>query len=90
MKQDENSSKGTSLINERQWKYLKKLYGMTPREIQVAILTCEGFDNKKIGKALKIKQGTVKTHLRNIYRRVRVNNKILLLLKFVNDVKLLK
>ena len=90
MKQNKDSSKRISLINEKQWKYLKKLYKMTPREVQVAILTCEGLNNNEISKALKIKHGTVKTHLRNVYRRVRVNNKILLLLKFVNDVKSLK
>ncbi len=78
--------KKVSLFSEKQWKYLGKLYRMTPREIQVAMLTCKGFNNNEISKALKIKHGTVKTHLRNVYRRVRVNNKILLLLKFVEDI----
>ena len=59
---------------------------MTPRELQVAILVCRGFNNDEIAKALKIRHGTVKTHLRNIYRRVRVKSKITLLLKFVEDI----
>lgn len=74
------------LLDEKQWLYLKKRYHMTPRELQVAILVCRGFNNDEITKALKIRHGTVKTHLRNIYRRVRVKNKITLLLKFVEDV----
>lgn len=72
------------LLDEKQWSYLQKRYHMTPRELQVARLICEGFNNEDIAKALKIKHGTVKTHLRNIYRRVRVKNKITMLLKFVD------
>jgi len=74
------------LLDEKQWLYLKKRYHMTPREIQVAILVCRGFNNNEIAKSLKIKHGTVKTHLRNLYRRVRVKSKILLLLRLVDDV----
>ena len=77
---------GGLLLDEKQWLYLEKRYQMTPRELQVAILVCRGFNNNEIAKALKIRHGTVKTHLRNIYRRVRVKSKILLLLKFVEDV----
>ncbi len=73
-----------ALLDERQWSYLQKRYHMTPRELQVARLVCEGFNNEDIARALKIKHGTVKTHLRNIYRRVRVKNKITMLLKFVD------
>ena len=61
---------------------------MTPRELQIAILVCRGFNNREISKALNIKQGTIKTHLRNIYRRVRVKTKITLLLKFIEDINI--
>ena len=74
------------LLDEIQWLYLKKRYNMTPRELQVAILVCRGFSNDEIAKALKIRHGTVKTHLRNIYRRTRVKSKVLLLLRFVEDI----
>jgi len=74
------------LLDEKQWLHLKDRYHMTPRELQVAILVCRGFNNDEIAKALKIRHGTVKTHLRNIYRRVRVKSKITLLLKFVEDI----
>ena len=74
------------LLNEKQWLYLKERYHMTTRELQVAILVCRGFNNDEIAKFLKIKHGTVKTHLRNLYRRVRVKSKILLLLRLVDDV----
>lgn len=74
------------LLDEKQWLFLKKRYNLTPRELQVAILICRGFSNDEVANALKMKHGTVKTHLRNIYRRTRVKSKILLLLRFVEDV----
>ena len=36
--------------------------------------------------ALDIRQGTVKTHIKNIYRRIRVKNKVELLLRFMADI----
>ena len=69
------------ILDEKQWLYLKERYHMTTRELQVAILVCRGFNNNEIAKSLKIRHGTVKTHLRNLYRRVRIKSKILLLLK---------
>jgi len=74
-------------LNEKQWLYIQTRYDMSPRELQVAKLVCQGFSNEDIAKDLKIKHGTVKTHLRNIYRRIRVKNKIALLLKFMGDVR---
>lgn len=74
------------LLDEKQWSFLRDRYHMTPRELQVAILVCQGFNNDEVAKALKIKHGTVKTHLRNLYRRTRVKSKITLLLRFAEDV----
>lgn len=76
-----------ALLDEKEWSYLQKQYHMSPREFQVAKLVCQGFNNEEIGKALKIKPGTVNTHLRNVYRRIRVKNKITLLLKLVDAAR---
>jgi DNA-binding NarL/FixJ family response regulator len=73
-----------SLLNDEHWSYIRKQYSMSPRELQVARLVCEGFNNDEIADSLKITQGTIKTHIRNIYRRIRVKNKIEMLLKFVD------
>lgn len=75
-----------AIFGERQWSYLKERYHLTSREVQVAILVCQGYDNDNISHILGIQQGTVKTHVRNVYRRVRVKNKISLLLKFLGDI----
>lgn len=74
-----------ALLDEKHWLYIQRRYHMGSRELQVAKLVCQGFNNDEIAKALKIRTGTVKTHIRNIYRRIRVKNKIEMLLKFVND-----
>ena len=76
----------TGLFDEEQWSYLQKRYQITPRELQIAKFVCQGFNNEQIAEALRIKHGTVKSHLRNVYRRVRVRNKILLLLRFLADI----
>ncbi|MFA5238847.1 MAG: helix-turn-helix transcriptional regulator [Phycisphaerae bacterium] len=73
------------LIDEEHWAYVQKRYHMSPRELQVAKLVCRGFSNGDIAGELKIKGGTAKTHLRNIYRRIRVKNKIAMLLKFIEQ-----
>ena len=73
------------LLDDEHWAYIQRRYHMSPREIQVAELVCRGFSNGDIAKELKIKHGTAKTHLRNIYRRVRVKNKITMLLKLVGQ-----
>jgi len=73
------------LLNKCQWSYLKRRYKMTPRETQIAQLICQGLGNEEIAKRLKIKHGTVKTHVRNLYRKLWVHNKISMLLRFVED-----
>ena len=79
-------SKHNILLNKNQWPYLKRHYRLTNREFQVGKLVCRGYTNKEIAETLTINPGTVKTHLLNIYRKVRVTSKIALLLTFANDV----
>ena len=76
---------GMTLLDDRHWSYLQRRYYISPRELQVARLICYGFNNAEIAKDLNIKRGTVKTHVRNIYRRIRVKNKLELLLTFLRD-----
>ena len=72
------------LLNQKQWAYVQNLYNLTPRERQIAELVCKGLRNGNIAKSLSIKPGTVKTHTRNIYRKIHVKSKIAMLLRFVN------
>lgn len=72
-------------IGPKGWSFLQKKYHFTPRELQLAIAVCRGCNNKQAAEKLRIKEYTAETHLRNVYRKVGVNKKILLLLKFIED-----
>ena len=78
------------LLSHRQWLYLQKRFHITERELEVASLICRGFNNAEVAEKLGITPGTAKTHLRNLYKRVRVKSKIELLLRFVEDASLLE
>lgn len=73
-------------LDEKQWRYIQRRYRMSPRELQVAKLVCQGFTNGDMAEKLKVKPGTVKTHLRSIFGKTRVRNKITMLLRFMDDV----
>lgn len=75
------------LLDDRQWAFVQSRYDLTPRERQIAELICQGLRSCNIARNLRIKPGTVKTHTRNIYRKVRVKSKIAMLLKFVSDTR---
>jgi len=75
------------LLDKKQWSYVQNLYNLTPREREIAEQICQGLGNGGIAKNLRIRPGTVKTHTRNIYRKVRVKNKIAMLLRFLTDVR---
>lgn len=83
------SSQGRTvpLLGEKQWSYLQRRYELTPREVQIADLVCQGYRNSNIAKSLNIQPATVQAHVRNIYRKVRVRSKINMLLKFVDEAR---
>ena len=74
------------LLDERQWLYIQRRYHMSPREVQIAQLVCQGLTNGDIATKLKVKLGTVKTHLRSIFGKTHARNKITMLLRFMDDV----
>ena len=81
------SSSKNVLIDHKDWIYVQNRYRLTPRERQIAELICQGLKNNGIARNLRIRPGTVKTHLRNIYRKVRVESKIAMLLQFVEEAR---
>ena len=74
------------LFNKEQWSYIKRRYKISARELEISMLICRGFTNKEIANDLQIVLGTVKTHTRNIYRKVRVKSKIAMLLRFMDYI----
>jgi len=49
--------------------------GLTRREAQIAVLVSRGLPNKAVAWQLGVREGTVKVHLHNIYRKLRVSNR---------------
>jgi DNA-binding CsgD family transcriptional regulator len=79
----ENSGERDMVFNTKQWEYLRKIWHLTPREVEVAKLVCDGIDNEQIGKKLSIEYNTVRAHLGNIFRKVGVKGKAGVVLEFI-------
>ncbi len=75
------------IFSESQWGLLGEKYCLTARELQISKLVCRGGNNESIAKELDICDGTVKTHIRNIYRKTWVHNKVSMLLLFMEDCR---
>jgi DNA-binding NarL/FixJ family response regulator len=51
------------------------LHNLTKREVEILKLVAQGLTNEEIGKKVFISEKTVKTHLTNIFAKLRVNNR---------------
>jgi DNA-binding NarL/FixJ family response regulator len=58
---------------------------LTRREMQVTRLVSHGLANKVIAEQLGLREGTVKIHLHNIYRKLRVPNRTVLMLNWMAE-----
>ena len=75
------------VFKAKQWEYLRKRWHLTPREVEVAKLVCDGMDNKQIGKKLHIKYNTARSHLGNMFRKVGVKSKAGIILEFIRRLQ---
>ncbi|MBI5163893.1 MAG: response regulator transcription factor [Magnetospirillum sp.] len=51
------------------------LAGLTPRERDILDMIVDGAPNKVIARTLELQEVTVKAHLRNIFRKIKVSNR---------------
>ena len=56
---------------------------LTRREAEVARLVSQGLANKAVAGQLGVREGTVKIHLHNIYRKLHVSNRAELILSAI-------
>ena len=61
---------------------------LTSRELQIAVLKAQGFDNKAIGRRLGISSFTVSTHLTRVYSKLAVTSRATLAARIVGTVAL--
>jgi len=58
---------------------------LTKREAEVYRLASQGLANKAVAGRLGVREGTVKVHLHNIYRKLRISNRAGLILSAIAD-----
>ena len=58
---------------------------LTRRELEILRLVAEGMTNEEIGKKIFISEKTVKTHLTNIFDKLKVNNRFKAALMIMGD-----
>ncbi len=75
------------VFKAKQWEYLSKCWHLTPREVEVAKLVCDGLDNEQIGKKLRIAYNTVRAHLGNMFRKAGVKSKAGIILEFIRTLQ---
>jgi len=51
---------------------------LTPREIELVRLAASGMRNREMSRRLEISEGTVKMHLHNVYRKLKLENRVAL------------
>jgi len=54
--------------------------GLTPRELEIVRMAASGLRTKEMAKRLAISEGTVKIHLHSIYKKLKVQNRVELVL----------
>jgi DNA-binding NarL/FixJ family response regulator len=69
---------------ETDTKNAKKTFGLTVRELDVVAAIVSGFTNREIAQKFSISEQTVKHHLRNIFDKVGVSNRLELALFAIN------
>lgn len=55
---------------------LSEKFNLTPRQLEILSLVAKGFSNKEIARLLDVSPETVKSHLRDIFQRFGVANRI--------------
>jgi DNA-binding CsgD family transcriptional regulator len=69
--------------NKNDYELAKKIYRLTPREMDIINLLFNGYTNKEIANALHISEPTVKGHLQIIMAKMRVTTRTGILSKVV-------
>ncbi|MCD7728388.1 MAG: response regulator transcription factor [Clostridia bacterium] len=60
--------------SERQIK-LRKVYGLSDREVDIALMLADGFTNRQIASAIKLSDGTARNYISSIYLKLGVDNR---------------
>jgi DNA-binding NarL/FixJ family response regulator len=71
------------LFGDHEWPRLGEALGLTPRQLLVARSMCRGLKREAIARQLGISENTVRTHVRGLFSRVGVSNRLALVVRLV-------
>ncbi len=54
---------------------LKRAFGLSDREVEIALMVYEGFTNRQIASALHISEGTARNYISTIYEKLNCDNR---------------
>lgn len=77
----------STLFDKKEWSCIQRRFFLTSREVQIAKHTCRELSHKEIAKKLGMAPGTIKVHLRNIYRTMHIKSQMAMLLKFLKYIR---
>ena len=63
-----------TVSNDREIK-VKRAFGMSDREVEIALMLFEGFTNRQISAALKLGEGTTRNYISTIYEKTNSENR---------------
>ena len=55
---------------------LKKAFNFSDREVEIALMICDGFTNRQIASALKLTDGTARNYISSIYLKLGVDGRV--------------
>ena len=55
---------------------LKKTFGLSDREVDIALMLADGFTNRQIASAIKLSDGTARNYISSIYLKLGVDSRI--------------
>lgn len=59
-----------------EWKRLAAELRLSPRQAQVARLTCLGLSKEQMANRLRISEPTARLHVKELFRKLRVNDRV--------------
>ena len=74
---------GIHLINDSEWKKVSYLLAISEREQEVCRLLFEGITREEIAEKMNIKVRTVRHYLERLHTKLRVNNRVALVLRII-------
>ncbi|MDE7306216.1 MAG: response regulator transcription factor [Clostridia bacterium] len=54
---------------------LKKSFNLSDREVEIALMLCDGFTNRQIASAMKLSDGTARNYISSIYSKIGVESR---------------